>query len=231
MGLASGILGRLGLGAPRIVAQVQKEALTYLEPEALEDLYRLIQQIEQQGTEGCLLECGCALGGSAIVMAAAKSPQRPFYVYDVFGMIPPPSDKDGKDVLDRYGVISSGQAQGIKGNKYYGYEEDLQEKVVQNFTRHGFPPREHNVHLVKGLFQDTLHVEKPVALAHVDGDWYESVSVCVERIAPRLVKGGAIVIDDYDHWSGCQRAVDDFLKGKSADFELVRKARPHLVRK
>ena len=69
-----------------------------------------------------------------------------------------------------------------------------------------------------------------VALAHVDGDWYESVMTCLERIAPYLVPEGRIVIDDYDSWSGCRKAVDEYFSDKRDRYEFVRKSRLHTVR-
>jgi hypothetical protein len=215
---------------PPIIDAVRADALTYLEEEALADLHTQGRRIEQLSIPGILIEAGCALGGSAIVMAAAKARRRPLHVYDVFGMIPP-SEHDGRDVLDRYQVITSGQSSGIAGQRYYGYEENLLEKVTQSFARHGLPVEANHVHLIKGLFQDTVQISEPVALAHLDGDWYESVMTCLQRIAPYLSTGGALVIDDYSHWSGCRTAVDEFFRDKSGDFEFIQRARLHIVRR
>lgn len=221
----------VGPRVPAIVRAVRENSLTYLSEAALVDLYDQVVRLEARGTEGILIEAGCALGGSAIVLAAAKSRARPLYVYDVFGMIPQPSSRDGRDVHARYAMIAAGGATGIGGHPYYGYEADLFSKVACNFARHGLPVGKHRVHLVKGLFQETLHPKAPVALAHVDGDWYESVMTCLARIAPRLVPGGTLVIDDYDQWSGCRAAVDEYFADRRAEFELVRRARLHVVRK
>jgi hypothetical protein len=30
-----------------------------------------------------------------------------------------------------------------------------------------------------------LHLDEPVALAHIDADWYESVRTCLQRLARR----------------------------------------------
>lgn len=216
---------------PAIVRDVRRDRLTYLDRDALADLYEAVQRLEANGTEGVLIEAGCALGGSAIVLAAAKSPWRPLYVYDVFGMIPPPSEHDEADVHARYADIVSGRSRGIEGDRYYGYEPNMIGVVHANFEGHGLRPESHAVHFVQGLFQDTLYPAGPVALAHVDGDWYESVMTCLERIAPRLVPGGVLVIDDYDTWSGCRKAVDAYFADKRDDFTLVRRARLHVVRK
>jgi len=180
---------------------------------------------------GILIETGCALGGSAIVMTAAKSKSRPLYVYDVFGMIPEPSEHDGDDVHRRYAAITSGHSPGIGGNTYYGYEADLFTRVTANFQQLGLPVDNNAVRLVKGLFQDSLHVEEPVALAHLDGDWYESVMTCLQRIEPHLLPGGVLVIDDYDHWSGCKAAVDEYFRDKRGNYEFVHRSRLHIVRR
>ncbi|MGH7767495.1 MAG: TylF/MycF/NovP-related O-methyltransferase [Candidatus Binatia bacterium] len=220
-----------GRPSPPIVRAVRAESLTYLEEAALNDLFESVRALEQNGTGGILIEAGCAWGGSAIVIAAAKSEKRLFYVFDVFGMIPPPSEQDGIDVRRRYREIKNGKSAGIGGGKYYGYEENLFDKVTENFRRHGVPVGTKNIHLVRGLFQDTLHIDEPVALAHIDGDWYESVRTCLERIEPHLVPGGALVVDDYDAWSGCRKAVDEYFAGKKDRYEFVRKSRLHVRRK
>lgn len=219
-----------GRSEPEVVRAVRDDALTYLSREALTDLYDRVKEAENSGIEGILIEAGCALGGSAIVMAAAKAPARPLYVYDVFGMIPPPSERDGPDVHERYEVIRSGQSAGIQGQSYYGYDENLLERVRENFTRHGFSPAEHEVALVRGLFQDTIRPTGPVAVAHIDGDWYESVKTCLERIEPHLPVGGVFVIDDYEAWSGCRTAVDEYFADKRDRYVFEMHARLHIVR-
>jgi len=218
------------LELPAIVSAVRADHLTYLDEDALRDLYEGVQEVERCGLEGSLIEAGCALGGSAIVITTAKSPARPFYVYDVFDMIPPPSNFDGADVHDRYQTIRSGKSEGLGGRTYYGYETDLLGKVIASFHRHGVPPESTNTRFVRGLFQETMQIDGPVALAHIDGDWYESVMTCLIRIAPRLLPGGVLVIDDYNDWSGCRAAVDTYFADKRDKFTFVRKARLQIVR-
>lgn len=213
----------------RVQDAVRAEGLTYLRERQLASLVSCVLEAEASGRPGMLVEAGTARGGSAIAMAAAKSPEREMRVYDVFGMIPPPSDKDGDDVVRRYASIEAGHATGTRGETYYGYREDLLGEVEQSFSRHGVPVASHHVSLVKGLFQDTLVLDGPVALAHIDGDWYDSTMVCLERIAPRLVPGGRIVIDDYYMWSGCRRAVDDYFTDRPG-YRVEKRAKVHVVR-
>jgi Macrocin-O-methyltransferase (TylF) len=225
---------RLNLEMPlvaRIISRINRENLTYLESVCLADLARAVLRLESRGIEGAIIEAGCALGGSAIVLAASKKKKRPMYVYDVFATIPPPSEKDPPDVHERYRVIASGLSEGIGGELYYGYQPDLYEKVRVSFALHGLPVEENSVRLIKGMFQQTLKGDWPVALAHLDCDWYESVMTCLQRIEPRLVRGGTLVIDDYDAWGGCRRAVDEYFARRRDGIEFVKRNRLHIVKR
>jgi asparagine synthase (glutamine-hydrolysing) len=164
------------------------------------------------------IEAGCALGGSTILISKLKNRSRPFKVYDVFGMIPPPTDEDGDDVQNRYKTISSGESGGIGGDKYYGYEDYLYQKVQDNLKEFGVDVERQNISLIKGLLQETLEVDQPVAFAHIDVDWYDPVRTCLERIVPNLVSGGCIILDDYLDWSGCRKATDEYFRGRGASF-------------
>jgi asparagine synthase (glutamine-hydrolysing) len=211
---------RVSQDVREMISTVQRENLTYLSESKLLRLAILCSSFEKHQTPGILIEAGCALGGSSLVMASAKQPTRPMFIYDVFDMIPPPSDLDGEDVKNRYEVIRSGQSAGIGGDVYYGYQQDLYDKVLENFNIFGYPTGDNNIHPVKGLVQDTLHVKGPVCLAHIDVDWYEPVLTCLERIFPRLVQGGAIVLDDYFAWSGCRKAVDEYFSDNKGSFKM-----------
>lgn len=213
-----------------IADRVIQEKLTYLEREALLDLIELVISNDRNNIEGIIIETGCALGGSAIAMADSKKESRELFVYDVFDIIPPPSEKDDRDVHERYKIITSGSSQGIGNNQYYGYEEDLYNKVFQSLIQFGIEPAKDNVHLVKGLFEDTLKISMPVSLAHIDCDWYESVMSCLKQIVPHLTKGGTLVIDDYYAWSGCKKAVDDYFTDKREKYQFLKKRRLHIVK-
>jgi predicted O-methyltransferase YrrM len=230
------VRAELGEGAPALppaieeaIARVREEHLTFLKADSLRSLASVALDLERDGVSGAFVEAGTARGGSAIVIAAAKSTARPLKVYDVFGMIPPPTERDGPDVHKRYAKIAAGEAKGHGNERYYGYRDDLYDEVVESFTRLGLPPAEHNVELIRGLFEDTIDLHEPVAFAHLDGDWYESTMTCLTRIAPLLVPGGRIVLDDYYHWSGCRTAVDEYFTDRDG-FRLERRAKLHVVR-
>lgn len=214
-----------------LIRAVRRQKLTYLSSQALTDLRDAARRLEQQRAAGMIVEAGVALGGSAIVLARSKAAERPLRLYDVFGMIPPPSTGDGPDAHARYAEIASGRSAGIQGDRYYGYEDGLLTKVQRNLERFDVDQARDHVCLCPGLFEDTLRIDEPVALAHIDCDWYESVMLCLERITPHLVAGGALVIDDYRDWSGCKRAVDEFFAGREDEFRWTQRARLHIERR
>jgi asparagine synthase (glutamine-hydrolysing) len=145
-------------------------------------------------------------------------------------MPPPPGEGDGPDVHARWDEIAGGRSPGLRGGPYYGYLDGLLERTIATFARHGFDPAGDTISFVQGMVQDTLPEHGPVAVAHIDCDRYASVRVCLERIGPRLAPGGVMVIDDYDHKSGCRNAVDEYLAARPNEFRVVRKSRLQLVR-
>lgn len=195
-----------------LISNIRSKKLTYLSNKKLASLSCTCREIEKKNLPGIFLEAGCALGGSAILIANTKRFSRPLFVYDVFDMIPPPTTEDPQDVHDRYRQIVEGKSTGIGGEKYYGYQENLYDLVQENLRKFGIDCEKQSVSLIQGLVQETMKINQEVAFAHVDVDWYEPVTTCLRRIFPNLVVGGSIILDDYHDWGGCRKATDEYLR-------------------
>lgn len=213
-------LSKLSLDDQEIIKKIRREKLTYLSSQKLASLATTCHAIEKANLPGIFIEAGCALGGSSILIASLKRAERPFFIYDVFGMIPAPTAEDPQDVHNRYKVISGGESQGIGGDKYYGYQENLYETVRFNLRRFRINCEAQAVSLVKGLVQETMEINQPVAFAHVDVDWHDPVMTCLEQITPNLIVGGAIILDDYHDWGGCRKATDEYFRKTGDQFFL-----------
>ncbi|WP_162906778.1 TylF/MycF/NovP-related O-methyltransferase [Algihabitans albus] len=211
-----------------IARRVQQQRLTYLATSKLYSLTRQIDRLNREGVAGDLYEFGIALGGSSIIMAS-KMQNRHYHGFDVFGTIPPPSEQDERDSHERYAVIEAGRSKGIEGDDYYGYVDDLYDRVVRNFADCGLAVDGERIALHKGLFEDTLTLAPGtrIALAHVDCDWYEPVKFCLEQIADHMSLEGAIIIDDFNDYQGCRKATCDFLASDSRF--LLQTERPHAI--
>jgi hypothetical protein len=72
-------------------------------------------------------------------------------------------------------------------------------------------PEVENIRFGKGLYEDTLHVTEPIAFAHIDCDWYDSVKLCIDRLSGHMSPNGIMLFDDYNSFQGCRRAVDEWL--------------------
>ena len=204
----------------KLLIRVRKERYTYLSWLRLSRIIRNVRSIEKQNLAGIFIEAGCALGGSAITIAAAKNPNRTLQLYDVFDQIPPPTDEDPPEVHQRYQTIVEGKSKGLGKDTYYGYQSNLEDKVHQNLESFGFPLQEHQISTHAGLVQDQLKGSDKVAFAHIDVDWYAPVKYCLEQIFPRLVPGGCIILDDYNDWGGCRKATDEFLQQQKGNYTL-----------
>lgn len=178
----------------RLARKVRSERLTYLGREKIARLERELGRVNSKAVPGDFVEFGVVLGGSAAIIAAqARKRDRRFCGFDVFEMIPEPrSEKDDDQSRKRFEVISAGKSTGIGGDTYYGYIDGLYDRVAETLARHGTPLKEGRVELHKGLFEHTLPgagIDR-IAFAHLDCDWYDPVSLCLNFVAPRLSPGG-----------------------------------------
>lgn len=216
-----------------LATSVRADRLTYLRPEKMARLEAALDRVTKNDVVGDIVEFGVALGGSAIVAAdQAVKAGRCFIGLDVFEMIPQPqSSLDDRDSRERYQVIANGLSKGIGGDLYYGYHENLFDDVVEAFQKNGINVDGENVILAKGLFEETWphYAQRPIAFAHIDCDWFEPVSFCLEAMGKSLSPGGIVVIDDYYDYSGARQATNNFLLNHH-DFVMEDGPNPILVR-
>ena len=52
------------------------------------------------------------------------------------------------------------------------------------------------------------------SLLRLDTDWYESTRIGLEVMYPRLSVGGVCILDDYGHWQGARKAVDEYFDAR-----------------
>lgn len=170
----------------------------------LYSLFTLAKEICEQDLPGNFVECGVAAGGSSALLAAviSRHSKRPRLLFscDSFEGLPPTTEFDVHQGL-------SAEAAGWGAGTCSAPPESLLSVCsalnVAQFVRP-----------VKGFFSETLpaHREQfgPIALLHVDGDWYSSTTDILENLFDQVVPGGKIQIDDYGYWDGCKRAVQEF---------------------
>lgn len=174
----------------------------------LESLYRLSRDLASRRIPGAIVECGCWNGGAAALMARASirgGLSRDVWLFDSFEGLPAPTADDPPEVHRAY------KPGWCKGNPELAREVLLAEGVSPESVR-----------IVKGWFEQTFPRADvgPIALLHVDSDWFQSVHQCLETFFDEVSSGGIIVFDDYQLWGGCKKAVDRFLSARGIAAEL-----------
>ena len=168
---------------------------TMLGEARLRALYAAIVAADARGSTGCIVEAGCYRGGSAALAALASSVEREIWLFDSFQGMPAPTGDDP----DR-----------TEASRHTGRFSVTPEHVLDFYAAWGLSQR---VRIVPGWFTDTLPCPgvPPIALLHVDADWYDGTKRALEAFYPLVEPGGTIQIDDYGHWKGCCKATDAFL--------------------
>jgi O-methyltransferase len=77
---------------------------------------------------------------------------------------------------------------------------------------------------VPGRVEDTIPASAPetIALLRLDTDWYQSTYHELTHLYPRLAVGGVLIIDDYGHWQGARKAVDQYIREQKLKLLLCR---------
>lgn len=180
----------------------------------LEVTYEVARQLNKRSIEGDFIELGVARGGCAALMGMVMfnseepiSKERNLWLFDSFEGLPDPTADDydverGESTGEHIHLLTKGSCFG-----------SLQE--VRNLMLNVMKFPADRVRFVRGWFQDTIPVHTDsigeIALLRIDGDWYESTKCCLEGLYSKVVKGGAVIIDDYESCYGCRKAVDEFL--------------------
>jgi SAM-dependent methyltransferase len=189
-----------------------------LSEDRLYALYRNTRNICESGDSGDFVECGVAGGGSVLLIALvikkySRIP-RIVYAFDTFEGMPSPSVEDQS--IDGISAADSNWGEGTCAAPTEFVTSILEQFGVDDV-----------VNLRKGLFADTLPVfaqsAPSIVLLHMDGDWYRSTYDILENLFDTLKPNSYVQIDDYGHWLGCRRAVDDFFsrRGWKPDLRLI----------
>ena len=170
--------------------------------------YDLAQKAVELNIPGDLVECGVWNGGSAALMAKAmdeKDAQMDVWLFDSFEGVPEPTEEDD-DIARKY--------------FYPGWLKGTAENVRKIFDKLHLDKE--RLHIIEGWFESTLPnagMEK-ISILHIDADWYESVKFCLEELYEKISPGGFVILNDFDHWIGCNKAVIEFIDKHALDVTI-----------
>ena len=193
----------------------------------------IVADLNRDAVPGALVECGVWRGGMVMWLMECEQrtcpgplPARDVYLYDTFeGMVSPRHPNDGPVAVGTYRSITSGEVRRSydewHGEKRWAFGPI--DDVRANVGRAGYP--EERVHFVVGdvceTLRDPVHRPDSIALLRLDTDFYDSTSIELEVLYPRVAKGGVVILDDYYDWRGSRIATDEFLEGRESEIERL----------
>lgn len=194
---------------------------TMTSPERILALRDAVMHVCRHAIAGDIVECGVWRGGSMMAAAltlASLGERRRLHLFDTFEGMPPPGDED-RDIGGVTAVDLLADEDRETGSTWaFGPLED----VRQNLASTGYASD--LVRFVPGRVEETIPHQAPeqIAVLRLDTDWYESTRHELEHLFPRLAVGGVLIIDDYGHWKGARKAVDEYLAATGVRLLLSR---------
>ena len=163
-------------------------------------LWLQLERINKHQIAGDLAEVGVFKGESANLIHHML-PNRPLHLFDTFCGYPKDKIHDNFDSHERvqradYMQCSAKNVQSLLGN-------------AANVTIH------------EGVFPQTaVSIESNTfAFVHLDADLYQTTLDGLRFFYPKLVPGGTLVVENYNHnWPGVTRAIDEFRTSIAEEF-------------
>jgi len=196
---------------------------TMTSPDRTVALMRATQHILKHQIPGDIVECGVWRGGSMMAVARtllkALDTTRTLHLFDTFEGMTPPSEEDyvAADGTAAADILAMEDRQQSLVWAVAGLEG-----VKRNMESTGYPAS--RIRYVQGPVEETIPEQAPeaIALLRLDTDWYESTRHELIHLYPRLAPGGILIIDDYGHWAGARKAVDEYLEEHQIPLLLCR---------
>ena len=172
------------------------------------ELFKMSQNIP-----GDIVECGVWKGGNLILCQKYLNLQNvsiKIHGFDNFeGMVKP------KEIDADYRNVPASEMHSLfkkdknKNSWAYCSLEDVNKNIKETVPKH-------NIKLIKGIVEKTLldqkNLPEKISILRLDTDFYESTKIELEILYPKLVSGGFLIIDDYGHFKGCRKAVDEYFR-------------------
>jgi len=186
--------------------------------ERISELFNSLEYIRENNIDGDIVECGVWKGGNILgiieYLKYYKIDTKKVWLYDTFqGMTQPEEvDVDLKsnraiDQMDVPIVLA-----------YSSIEEVKSVVLVPEFDQT-------RIKFIIGDVSETLKIENnipsQISLLRLDTDWYQSTRDELHYLYPKVHNDGILIVDDYGHWMGAKKAVDEYFKNKNINVEKI----------
>lgn len=196
----------------KVVERVLDDHLTMTSAERLFTTLMAARHVCRQSIPGDFVECGVWRGGNSIIAGDVFrrwDVARKVHLFDTFSGMTEPTEHD----VDRFGRHVFTKFAAAKKDDHNEWCYASLEEVMANMSRYGLSAQ---ARYVKGDIVETLDREgvlpERISVLRLDTDWYESTKKELQVLYPRLQVGGILIVDDYGHWGGARKAVDEYFQ-------------------
>ncbi len=173
------------------------------------ELYKLVMNVP-----GSIVECGIFKGTSLVKFATFRdlfgnSYSKKIIGFDTFSKFPETEFEQDKFPRNKF-VENAGE------------ESISRQQLLDILDKKRL---EKNVELIEGDILKTVptyleqHPELTISLLNLDTDIYEPAVVILEKLYPRIVKGGILILDDYGVFPGETKAVNEYFADQDIEIK------------
>jgi O-methyltransferase len=179
-------------------------------------LSQAILNVKEKNLDGDFVECGVWKGGNILLyklLSDFYGLNKTIFAYDTFEGMSAPEDVD----IDLNGnfankiLLENKKSENLLNIHCFSTINSVK-KNISEYTNLK------NINFIIGPVEKSLLLEKnlpkKISILRLDTDWYASTKIELEILYPRLVRGGVLIIDDYGHWQGARKAVDEYFFNK-----------------
>ncbi len=171
-------------------------------------LLRELRGVLDEGVAGDIVELGCYKGLTSLEMQRTlhnNKSDKLLYLYDSFSGLPPKVAQDNSPAGLQF---KAGELPATK------------REVVQLFKKSGLRVP----YIKRAWFSELSAYDLPmqIALAFLDGDFYESIIDSLRLVWPLLAPGAVVLVDDYQNEAlpGAAKAVNEWLKSHQSTLKV-----------
>lgn len=180
--------------------------------------------LKYKDCDGCYVETGVAAGAQIVAMRYA-APNKLIHAFDSFNGLPLPSNKDNqypglkKLSKEEQSLLPNPGEQLLKttGVTSIGVEQFKQHLIDSGAGLD-------NLEIHEGWFEETMptNTVDQICILRLDGDLYNSTYVCLKYLFPKVLKGGCVIVDDWQ-LKGARAACDEYFQfiGYEPDYKFI----------
>jgi hypothetical protein len=148
---------------------------------------------------------------AALTLRRAGATDRELFLFDTFTGMTEPTPEDVDSAYDGFSLHRMWHRRRRGDMNWIGVPAG---EVRRAMASTGYPAE--RVHMIEGPVEETVPARAPdrIAILRLDTDWYASTRHELEHLYPRLVPGGVLLLDDYGHYAGARRAVDEYFAAR-----------------